>query len=67
MHRIAYYVASAISQLELVGEMALGLLLREYGITGNPELEMMKVISRVSPDHPQLMAVPSQRLQPGLA
>lgn len=48
MYRTAYYISLATNNLELTGEMALAMLMKEYGISGNAELEMMKIISRVS-------------------
>jgi SET and MYND domain-containing protein len=49
VYRVAFYLgASNPKMLEAGGEMALGLLMREYGVQGHPELEMMKMISRVS-------------------
>lgn len=35
--------------LETGSEMALTLFLKEYGIEGKPELELMKLLSRVRP------------------
>ena len=46
--RMAYYVAADSSQAELGGEMVLAMLMKEYGVSGNAELQMMKIISRVS-------------------
>ena len=45
---MAYYVSAASKRPELPGDLALGLLMKEYGIEGNPELAMIKIISRAS-------------------
>lgn len=47
--RLAFYVGIVDREiLEAGNDTALGLLMKAYGIEGNPELELMKLLSRVS-------------------
>lgn len=74
-YRLAFYLGLAIPNVLEAGEgTALSLLMKHFGIDGNPDLELMKMWSRVSSvvlyvEHREELTaiVPNQRVHSGLA